>query len=141
MLRFLLTGFYDVVINNPVGVSGRRSRQLVIANEDGNPDLFFGIRGGGCNFEIVTLFVLGLHPQRRSVYAAFSCIRRCLSNRYSVFGVLKDLWPKTNKKEAHLAFHANDPNGEVRIHLTRCSNSLISFHSISQYAPSFTTVR
>ena len=34
-----------------------------------NPDLFFGIRGAGCNFGVVTEFVYQLHPQRAKVFA------------------------------------------------------------------------
>ena len=34
-----------------------------------NPDLFFGIRGAGGNFGVVTEFVYQLHPQRAKVFA------------------------------------------------------------------------
>ena len=39
------------------------------ANETSNSDLFWAIRGGGCNFGVVTEFVYKLHDQRRTVYA------------------------------------------------------------------------
>jgi FAD/FMN-containing dehydrogenase len=38
-------------------------------NEESNPDLFWAIRGGGCNFGCVTEFVYCLHPQRKTVFA------------------------------------------------------------------------
>jgi FAD/FMN-containing dehydrogenase len=43
--------------------------KLVSASEEENPDLFWGIRGGGGNFGIVTSFEYRLHPVGPSVLA------------------------------------------------------------------------
>ncbi|KAG9218790.1 hypothetical protein CCMSSC00406_0001096 [Pleurotus cornucopiae] len=39
------------------------------ASETENPDLFWGIRGGGSNFGVLVEAVLKLYPQRRTVFA------------------------------------------------------------------------
>ncbi|KAL5530241.1 hypothetical protein ACEPAF_6498 [Sanghuangporus sanghuang] len=44
---------------------------IVTTSESENSDLFWGIRGGGCNFGICMEFVLQLHEQRASVYSGF----------------------------------------------------------------------
>jgi hypothetical protein len=39
------------------------------ADADENPDLYWGVRGGGGNFGVVTSFEFGLHPMQRQVMA------------------------------------------------------------------------
>ena len=40
------------------------------ANKDENPDLYWGVRGGGGNFGVVTSFKFRLHPMQRQVVRA-----------------------------------------------------------------------
>ena len=40
------------------------------ANKDENPDLYWGVRGGGGNFGVVTSFKFQLHPMQRQVVRA-----------------------------------------------------------------------
>lgn len=43
--------------------------EIRTVNAESHPDLFWAIRGGGCNFGCATEFVYQLHPQRKTVFA------------------------------------------------------------------------
>jgi hypothetical protein len=42
---------------------------ILVVNSSSHPDLYWGLRGGGCNFGCVTEFVYRLHPQLSHVFA------------------------------------------------------------------------
>ncbi|KAL1946728.1 hypothetical protein VTO73DRAFT_14832 [Trametes versicolor] len=65
-----LSGEYGLAIDNLVQATVVTADGAIrTANASENADLFFGLRGGGSNFGVVTEFVLQLHPQRRTVFA------------------------------------------------------------------------
>jgi len=66
--------------------------RVVTASAEQNPDLFWGLRGGGGNFGIVTSFVYGLHPVGPLVYGG---LLLCMPDRAGdVLRCLRDLMPE-----------------------------------------------
>jgi hypothetical protein len=61
---------YGLTCDNLIGAQiVTADGQLVRASANENADLFWGIRGGGGNFGIVTMFDYGLHPLREKLLA------------------------------------------------------------------------
>ena len=63
-----LSGEHGLVIDNLVQATVVIANgSVVTASPTSHPDLFWGLRGGGSNFGVVTEFVLKIHPQRKTV--------------------------------------------------------------------------
>lgn len=64
-----LAAEHGLVVDNLVQVTLiTADSQILTVNANSYPDLWWGIRGGGCNFGVVTEFVYRIHPQRKTVY-------------------------------------------------------------------------
>lgn len=95
--------------------------QVTIVTADGstrtassteNTDLFWGIRGGGCNFGVVTEFVYKLHPQRRTVYAG---VIMFAPNALEKLGPVIEKWWKDPDEKAGMAqILFRGPDGNAR---------------------------
>ncbi|KAH8118528.1 FAD-binding domain-containing protein [Phellopilus nigrolimitatus] len=65
-----LSGDHGLAVDNVVQVTMVvRDGSILIANKDVNSDLFWAVRGSGCNFGVCVEFVYQLHEQRRTVYS------------------------------------------------------------------------
>ena len=69
-----------------------------MANDKQNSDLFWGIRGGGSNFGIVTEFILKVYPQRPTVYGGMVVFSPDKLEQIAAF--LDDWWPRVLAKDA-----------------------------------------
>ncbi|VDB97536.1 unnamed protein product [Peniophora sp. CBMAI 1063] len=69
----VLAGEHGLTIDNLVEAKVvTADGKILTANSDENADLFWGLRGGGSNFGVVSRFVYKLHPQRESVYSGLA---------------------------------------------------------------------
>ncbi|THH08126.1 hypothetical protein EW145_g2912 [Phellinidium pouzarii] len=88
-----LSSSYGLVIDNLIQVTMVvADGSILIANESENSDLFWAIRGGGCNFGICCEFVYRLHEQPRTVYSGILIFPPPLVDQ--VINVTADWWKK-----------------------------------------------
>jgi len=84
------------------------------ASETENPDLFFGIRGGGSNFGVCTEFVLKLYPQRRSVFSGIAVFAP--NDLEKLTSVMGEWWSKgPSEKEGIFHILTRGPDGHVAV--------------------------
>ncbi|KAH8103537.1 hypothetical protein BXZ70DRAFT_888945 [Cristinia sonorae] len=107
-----LSGSHGLVIDNTLTVV-TADGSILTANETENPDLFWGVRGGGSNFGVVTEFVFKLHPQRPKVFAGPVIFSPEKSEEIAAF--LDDWWPKVKPEEGMLIVMMRGPDGNPLI--------------------------
>ena len=98
---------------------------ILTANDNENPDLFWAVRGGGCNFGVCTQFVLKLHDQRKTVYSGVLIFPPPLLEQ--LFKVVKEWWDgNPTEKSAMFMVFAKGPPPE----------RLVGFHfpEVARYA-------
>ena len=114
-----LSGQYGLVIDNLVQATVvTADGSVVTASPTSHPDLFWGIRGGGCNFGIVTEFVLKVYPQRKTVFAGQVIFPPPLLGK--VCEAVDKWWPEAKEQEAMLLALTRGPDGQVRIEISFC---------------------
>jgi len=106
-----LTGEHGLALDNLVQVTVVTARgDILTASTTENPDLFWAVRGAGCNFGVVTELVFRLHPQRSTVFAGViayptPAIPKALS-------VMIDYWKAgLSHKEVIFSAQTTDPQG------------------------------
>jgi len=91
---------------------GTACGDILAASSTENPDLFWGIRGAGCNFGVITEFVLRLHPQRRTAFGGIIAYPPPKIPDATSFAV--NFWETgLSEKEAIYCAHTSDLAGNV----------------------------
>ena len=92
--------------------------RIVKASKTENPDLFYGIRGGGSNFGVITEFVFRLHPHPRNVFAGL--VMFTPDKLGELVKVLDKWWVDIQPKEAIYALFGRSPEGHVSLASCGC---------------------
>ena len=92
--------------------------QLRHASADENEDLYWGVRGGGGNFGIVTSFEFGLHPMQRQVIAGDILFPISLAREFLRFyGEFCPAAPDDLYCDAMLVSPEGSPDGLCGVHV------------------------
>lgn len=101
---------------------------ILIANKDVNSDLFWAVRGSGCNFGVCVEFVYQLHEQRRTVYSGTLVYPSHLLE--PLIKITSDWWEKgPSGKEGLLQIMTRGPPPESQVRflssvcVVNCSSS------------------
>ena len=109
-------GEYGFAVDNlRAATIATASGQVVRASAEDNPDLFWAIRGGGCNFGVVTEFELKMHPQRRAVFAGVVAYPGTMEVLRDVMGVMESWWKANPVQESIIQFLTLGPDGNVSL--------------------------
>ncbi|VDB98092.1 unnamed protein product [Peniophora sp. CBMAI 1063] len=87
------------------------SGEIVRASAQDNPDLFWGIRGGGCNFGVVVEFELTMHTQRRTIFAGVVVYPGAIETLNGVMEVMEGWWKGSPVQESIIQFLTLGPDG------------------------------
>ncbi|UCF21044.1 MAG: FAD-dependent oxidoreductase, partial [Gemmatimonadota bacterium] len=79
------------------------------ANKDENPDLYWGVRGGGGNFGVVTSFEFQLHPMQRQVVGG--AIVFPIARAREVMSLYADYLPQAPAELDLIYFMSESPGG------------------------------
>jgi FAD/FMN-containing dehydrogenase len=104
-----------LVIDNLVKVTiVTADGSIQTASSTENADLFWAIRGGGCNFGVATEFVYKLHPQRKTVYGGRIVFTPDALEK--LIAATDDWWDKgPNEKDGMVQLLTRGPDRKVEL--------------------------
>ncbi|RDB30225.1 6-hydroxy-D-nicotine oxidase [Hypsizygus marmoreus] len=106
-----LTAKHGLVIDNLLQATVvTADGSVLMTSSTENSELFFAIRGGGCNFGVATEFVLKLHPQRRTVYAGMIYFHADALEK--IIQATNTWYPNVGEKEGMIQIATVSPYGD-----------------------------